>query len=512
MPGRMEFEVKFSTAAQGKQRRSESSPMQILLMGNFSGISDTALGFPIHTVDIDNFDLLMAKLAPRLALDIDAEQSQVIDIEFKSLDDFHPDHLFDRLMIFQHLKEVRSKLNDPATFAETAAQLALPTTTAETEAAVDTASSSTSTDENANLLDELLGERAAHIATEPTAIKSDKTIDINQFIKNAIAPHIEPGPHPQRDSYIASVDLTISKLMRTILHHPQFQTLEAVWRGVYECITRLETDESLKVYLLDASKEQLQQDFQQAAPDLTNALLYQSVVENSVQTLGGESWSVIAGLYTFSAQEGDVQCLKALGQLAHHAGGPFIAAADGQAMGCQSLVTQSDARQWQGMSEEEQKTWTELRRQPYASWLALVFPRFILRLPYGAEAEEVERFQFEEMPVALSETQRHDYYLWGNAAIVCAVLIGQSYQNNGWSMGLGDVLEFDELPWHVYNTQGEKTIKPCAEAVMSERSAEVIERYGIMPLMSYKDRNAVRLWRFRSLAEQNGGLAGPWTD
>jgi type VI secretion system protein ImpC len=77
---------------------------------------------------------------------------------------------------------------------------------------------------------------------------------------------------------------------------------------------------------------------------------------------------------------------------------------------------------------------------------------------------------------------------------------------------LGDVLEIDDLPWHVYASQGEKTIKPCAEVVMSESSAEAIESYGVMPLMSYKDRNAVRLWRFRSLARQNAGLAGPWAD
>ena len=43
MPGRMEFEVKLSTVTQEKQRRSETSPMHILLMGNFSGVSDTEI-------------------------------------------------------------------------------------------------------------------------------------------------------------------------------------------------------------------------------------------------------------------------------------------------------------------------------------------------------------------------------------------------------------------------------------------------------------------------------------
>jgi type VI secretion system protein ImpC len=512
MPGRLEFEVKFSTATQGRQRRSETSPMQILLMGDFSGLNATLPGFPIHRLDLDNFDSLIAKLSPRLALDIGTEQTQVVELEFKSLDDFHPDALFDRLPLFQYLRELRSQLNNPATFAQAAAQLALPTTKTETESAAEEAATAPSAEQSTDLLEELLGDRAAHIAAEPTAVKSRSAVDINTFIKNAIAPHIEAGPHPQRDSYIASVDLTISELMRSILHHPQFQALEAAWRSAYECTTRLELDESLRLYLLDASKEQLQQDLQQPSADFSASLVYQSVVEKSVQTLGGEPWSLIAGMYTFSQQSSDIDSLKALGQIAYHSGGPLIAAADPQILGCGSLVTQADARQWQGISGEEQQAWNELRDQPYANWLGLIFPRFLLRLPYGAKADEIERFEFEEMPAELPQVQRHERYLWGNAAAVCGVLIGQSYQHNGWSMGLGDVLEIDDLPWHVYQLQGEKTVQPCAEVVMSESSAEVIESYGIMPLMSYKNRNSVRLWRFRSLARQNAGLAGPWAD
>ncbi|KPJ92825.1 MAG: hypothetical protein AMJ53_08625 [Gammaproteobacteria bacterium SG8_11] len=512
MPGRLEFEVNFSTATHGKKRRSQTSPMQILLMGDFGG-ENASTGFAIHRLDIDNFDTLFMKLAPRLELVVGTESTQVIAIEFKSIEDFHPDRLFDRLAIFQQLRELRTQLHNPETFAQAAAQLVLPNANKPTESTVvESTTIAPAAQENANPLEELLGDRPAHIAAEPTAIKSGKTVDIAEFIKNAIAPHIESGPHPQRDNYIASIDLTISELMRAILHHPQFQALEAVWRSAYECVTRLELDESLKIYLLGASKQQLQQDLQQASTDLSASTIYQSIVEKSVRTLGGEPWSLLVGLYTFAAQQEDIECLKALGRLAYESGGPFIAAANPLILGCNSLAIQADSRQWQGLTGEALQAWNELRAQPYANWLALAFPRFLLRLPYGAKANEIERFEFEEMPTELSDTQRHESYLWGNAATVCAVLIGQSYQLNGWSMGLGDVLELDDLPWHVYESQGEKILKPCAEAVLSEKTAETIESYGIMPLMSYKDRNAVRLWRFRSLAGQNGGLAGPWSD
>jgi type VI secretion system protein ImpC len=515
MPGRLEFDVSFSTATQGKRRRSESSPMQILLMGDFSGISAGTPGFPVHALDLDNFDTLMAKLKPRLALTLGTSPSQRIDIEFNGLDDFHPDALFERLPLFQHLRTLRANLSNPATFEQAAAQLSLADVEAApgAEKTEEISISAVPTEQDTNPLDELLSGRPASIASEPTAVKSSKSVDISAFIRNAVAPHIESGPHPQRDSYIASVDKTISELMRSILHHPQFQALEAVWRSANECLARLELDESLRLYILDASKEQLQQDLQQLSQDLSASLLYQSLVEQSVQTLGGESWSLLIGLYSFTAQnQGDIQCLKAMAQLARQAGGPFVAAAHAALLGCDPQVALFEPRQWQALNEQDQKAWSELRDQSYAHWLGLVFPRFLLRLPYGANAEEIDRFEFEEIPTELTEQQRHECYLWGNAAVAIAVLLGQSYQLNSWSMQPGDVLEVDDLPWHVYEVDGEKTIKPCAEALMSERAAEHIESYGIMPLMSYKNKNAVRLWRFRSLAKQNAALAGPWTD
>lgn len=515
MPGRLEFDVNFSTATPGKRRRSETSPMQILLMGNFSGMKPATSGYPVRALDLDNFDALMATLAPSLELAVGNPRSQYIEIEFHSLEDFHPDALFERLPVFQHLKSLRSNLNNPETFEQAAAQLTEKDSSATENPARETRATQAPiepSDNDVNPLDELLSGRSAKTTAEPTAVGSGKSVDISAFIRNAVAPHIEPGPHPQKDSYIASVDKTISELMRSILHHPQFQALEAVWRGANECLARLELDESLKLFVLDASKERLQQDFQQAIQDLSTSEFYQSLVEKSVQTLGGESWSLWIGLYSFGANSEDIECLKALAQVARQGGGPFVAAADAGLLGCESLVSQPDPRQWQALDEQQQAAWNALRDHPNAGWLGLVFPRFLLRLPYGDKAEQIERFEFEELPAQLTAQQRHDGCLWGNGALAAALLIGQSFLHNSWSMQLGDVLELDDLPWHVFEQQGEKTITPCAEALMSERAAEQIESYGIMPLMSYKNKNAVRLWRFRSLARQDTALTGPWVD
>src|SRR5262245_672614 len=90
MPERMEFDVTFGRRG---GRRAEDDPMRLLLLGDFSGkaASDRPplASRPTTAVDVDTFDTVMRRFAPRLRL-------LSGDIEFAHLDDFHPDRLFAR--------------------------------------------------------------------------------------------------------------------------------------------------------------------------------------------------------------------------------------------------------------------------------------------------------------------------------------------------------------------------------------------------------------------------------
>jgi predicted component of type VI protein secretion system len=89
----------------------------------------------------------------------------------------------------------------------------------------------------------------------------------------------------------------------------------------------------------------------------------------------------------------------------------------------------------------------------------------------------------------------HEDYLWGNGAIAAALTMVRAHL--GWSGGFeGDI---DDLPAFTYIEDGESTLKPCAEICMTERAAEEVLARGIMPLMSYRNRNAVRLMRLQSV-------------
>ena len=60
--------------------------------------------------------------------------------------------------------------------------------------------------------------------------------------------------------------------------------------------------------------------------------------------------------------------------------------------------------------------------------------------------------------------------------------------------------EIGDLPAFTYMEHGEPTLKPCAEFCMTERAAAEVLARGIIPLVSYRNRNAVRLIRLSRLA------------
>jgi type VI secretion system protein ImpC len=154
----------------------------------------------------------------------------------------------------------------------------------------------------------------------------------------------------------------------------------------------------------------------------------------------------------------------------------------------------------------ERQLFDELRQSAYARWIGLAMPRFLLRMPYGKNGAETERFDFEE----LSKDPAHERYLWGHPAVACAYLLGEAFTRFGWRMRPGSVLEIDGLPTHVYYRDGEAELKPCAEMLMTEDVAELLLDRGIMPLASIKGSDRVRLVRFQSVADPPAGLAGRW--
>lgn len=487
------------------------TPFCVALLGDFSGRTSRGVCEPGSIVgrrqvliDRDNFDEVLAKLSPEIRLQPGASDGPV-SLRFSELDEFHPDRLFERAPLFQRLQAIRTRLQDPASFAAVAEELGLaskPTPakphTGETPPAVASAVQRVAA---GSLLDQTIEQTET---LTPDSRPTRAPDELRDFVRRVTEPHLVATADPRRTEVIDAIDRAISAQMRAVLRAPDFRALEAAWRAVFLLVRRIETGPQLKLYLIDISKEELAADLQPSA-DLRATGLYRRLVEKSVGTPGAEPWAVIAGNFTFGPEPKDAELLGGLAKVAAAAGAPFLAAASPRLLGCVSLAATPEPRDWKPLQDAD--AWAALRRLPEAGAVGLTLPRFLLRLPYGRKTEPIESFDFEEMP----DTPAHENYLWGNPAFVCALFLAQSFSKHGWDLRPGIISELDGLPLHVYQRNGESTLQPCAEALLTELAAEHILESGLMPLLSLKGKDTVRLLRFQSIAQPLRPLAGRWS-
>jgi type VI secretion system protein ImpC len=319
-------------------------------------------------------------------------------------------------------------------------------------------------------------------------------------------PSLAPAADPRQAEAVALIDRGLGSQMRALLHAPDFQAMEAAWRAMFLLVRRLETGTQLKLYLIDISKAELGADVD-SAEDSGSSSLSRLLVDQSAGTPGGEPWGLIVGNYTFGPTQEDAKILGRLAKIASRAQAPFIGGASPLAVGCESFAETPYAEDWTWKAKsDDREAWAALRVQPEAVYLGFALPRFALRLPYGATTDPIESFAFEEMP----DIPAHEDYLWGNPAFACALLLAQSFSDSGWEMRPGEHSEIDRLPLHVYTQDGGSELKPCAEALLTERAAEKILEAGLMPLVWLKSQETVRLLRFQSVAKPLRALAGRW--
>ena len=442
MPGHLEFDFGFGRSG---RPRDEDEPMRLLVLGDFSGKPAAErpplATRPIARVDVDTFDDVMKRLAPRLNMPAG-------EIQFAQLDDFHPDRLYTRLELFQGLREARA---NPQVGS-------------------------------GDLLGRLLGK-----SPEPAAPVATPADGLDALIRNIVAPYIVKDTSDQSKAYLTAVDAAIEEQMRTLLHAPAFQSLEAVWRGVQWMISSLELDENLQLHLFDVTRDELLADIVAAQGKLAETGLYRALVDRWRGVPGGQGWSVLVGLIDFGPSNSDIGLLAALGLIASQAGGPLLAGADWALAG-------DDAG--------ELAAWHALRRSEAAPWIGLAAPRVLLRLPYGKGSDPIEAFRFEEfagLPV-------HDEFLWGSASLAAALLIGRSFTARGWEMELGDEREIGDLPAYTFVRDGERELQACGERYLTETEIQRLLTAGLIPVASRRDRNAVVVIRFQSASDPPGPL------
>ncbi|MDR0717119.1 MAG: type VI secretion system contractile sheath large subunit [Azoarcus sp.] len=338
----------------------------------------------------------------------------------------------------------------------------------------------------ASLLDTIIEQsRAATNETEKSRTRDLIAELAGQVLTGAVT--VSKSLSASIDARVAQLDALISAQLNEIMHHADFQKLEASWRGLKYLVHESETSTQLKIKVLNASRKDLVKDFR-ASPEFDQSALFKKIYEEEYGTFGGAPYAAIVGDYEFTRHPEDFYLLEELSHVAAASHAPFISSAAPSLFGLESLTDIGRPRDLAKVFDTvEYAKWKSFRESDDARYVGLVLPHMLGRLPYGAKTLPVEEFGFEEDV----DGTDHGKYLWTNAAYAYATRLTNAFALYGWLAAIrgvegGGLVE--DLPTHTFLTDdGEIALKCPTEVAITDRTEKVLSDLGFTALVHCKD-------------------------
>ena len=291
------------------------------------------------------------------------------------------------------------------------------------------------------------------------------------------------------EDMIAAIDKKLSDQINQILHHEDLQKLEGAWRGLHYLVNNTETDDQLKIRVMNISKADLGRTLKRyKGTNWDQSPIFKKIYEEEYGQFGGEPYGCLVGDYHFDQSAPDVELLGEISKVAAAAHAPFITGVSPTLMQMESWQELANPRDLTKIfSTPEYAAWRSLRQSEDARYLGLAMPRFLSRMPYGARTNPVEDFNFEEDTGAAD----HGKYTWANAAYAMATNINRSFKQYGWCSrirGIESGGAVEGLPTHNFPTDdGGVDIKCPTEIAIGDRREGELAKAGLMPLIYRKN-------------------------
>jgi type VI secretion system protein ImpC len=285
---------------------------------------------------------------------------------------------------------------------------------------------------------------------------------------------------------IAQLDQLVSRQLNEVMHAPEFQRLEATWRGLKYLLSQSETGTQLKLKIMNVNKKELLKDLQKA-PEFDQSALFKKVYEEEFGVFGGTPFGALLGDYEFGKTGQDIELLEKISQVAAAAHAPFMTAASADMFNLESF-TQLDAPRDLAkiFDTTEYAKWKAFRDSEDSRYVALTAPRMLLREPYGSETVPIEAFNYEEEV----DGTNHDNYLWGNSAWALGARVTQAFAKHGWCATIRGVESgglVEGLPVHNFRTDsGDIAMKCPTEMPITDRREKELADLGFAPLVHCK--------------------------
>ncbi|MCA9171069.1 MAG: type VI secretion system contractile sheath large subunit, partial [Planctomycetales bacterium] len=295
---------------------------------------------------------------------------------------------------------------------------------------------------------------------------------------------------------VALIDELLNRQLNEVLHHPDFQRLEASWRGL-AYLTELAEEGSSKVRVLNATWRDLDRDFSRAL-EFDQSEVFRKVYEEEFGTAGGEPYGML--IADFEVQptpsethpHNDLDVVRGLAQVAAAAFCPVILNADPAMFGMDHFgQLEHRVDHSRNFSLQKFVSWRSFRESEHARFVGLTLPRVLMRTPYADDGTRVDDFCFVE-DVSGPDSSK---YLWGGAAFAFGEVVLRSYNQSGW---LADIRGFkrdqarggvvEGLPIHHFGTDAWGNTRKCStDVIITEELEQQLAELGFIPLCDCKD-------------------------
>ena len=291
------------------------------------------------------------------------------------------------------------------------------------------------------------------------------------------------------EGIIAAIDEKLSEQVNLILHHEDFQQLESAWRGLHYLVNNTETDEMLKVRVLNISKKDLgktMKKFKGTAWD--QSPVFKKIYTEEFSQFGGEPYGSLVADFHFDHSPPDVELLGEMAKVAAAAHAPLITGANPELFQMDNWSELANPRDLTKIFQTpEYAGWRSLRESEDSKYVGLAMPRFLGRLPYGSKTDPVEAFAFEED----TDGADSEKYGWVNAAYGMAVNINRSFKEFGWCSRIRGVESggsVESLPVHTFPSSDGGVDQKCpTEIAIDDRREAELAKNGMMPLVHRKN-------------------------
>lgn len=287
-------------------------------------------------------------------------------------------------------------------------------------------------------------------------------------------------------SIVAEIDSRLSMELDEIMHNPNFQKLEASWRGLRSFVFNSETGQNLKIRVLPITKQEILNDLEQAV-EFDQSFLFKKIYEKEYGTLGGVPYSCLVGDFSFGRSNVDIKILRKFSAIAAASHAPFIASVDSRMFDIESFADLHTPRDLNKTFESsELAAWNSFRESEDSRYINLVLPKILSRLPYDSINNPCVEFDYNEY----IDGNNDDLFCWGNPAYALANRITNAYSLYGWTAAIRGVEgggKVDELPTYTFKTSnGDMELKCPTQVAITDRREKELSDLGFISLCHCK--------------------------